>query len=300
MRETLLNKYLFSVQEKKKIRIIIDTDAACEADDQFAIAHALMSPRFLIKGIIAEQFVSEGRETSMDKSYEEIHKVLKLMRVTDVPVFRGANLPLEDECDIPASEGADCIIEEAKKDDERPLYVLCQGALTNVAIALNKCPDITDKFTCIWIGGGFYPDGGWEFNLFNDINAANVVFKSGVELWQVPMSTYTTMQLGYAELQQKVMPCGEIGKYLFEQMIAFGMRADWVMGESWSLGDTPALGLALNQCCGKYNVRKAPVFDSQGRYQNCDNNREIRVYYEMDSRYLLEDFFAKLAILYGE
>lgn len=299
MREKQLEKFNFTVQEKKKVRIIIDTDAACEADDQFAIAHALMTPRFLIKGIIAEQFVTEGGADSVEKSYAEIHKVMQFMRITDVPVYRGAKVPLVDEQDIPVSEGADCIIGEAQKEDESPLYVLCQGALTNVAVALNKCPEIADKFICIWIGGGFYPDGGWEFNLFNDIHAANVVFKSRVELWQVPMSVYSTMQLGYAELQQKIMPCGEIGKYLFEQMIVLGMRAEWIMGESWSLGDTPALGLALNQGCGKYTTRKAPVFDLQGHYQDCEDNREIRVYYEIDSRYLLEDFFAKLAILYG-
>ena len=31
----------FDVRDEKKIRVIVDTDAACEADDPFAIAHAL-------------------------------------------------------------------------------------------------------------------------------------------------------------------------------------------------------------------------------------------------------------------
>lgn len=293
-----MEKYSFSVQEKKKVRIIIDTDAACEADDQYAIAHALMTPRFIVKGIIAEQFRSEGGESSVDKSYKEVIKVLNLMGISGIPVCMGARFPLCSETDVLSSDGAELIIQTALEDDERPLYVLCQGALTNVAIALNRRPDIADRFTCIWIGGGFYPDGGWEFNLFNDIHAANIVFKSKVELWQVPMSCYSTMQVGYAELQKKVMPCGAIGKYLFEQMIELGMNAEWIMGESWSLGDTPAPGLALNPGCGKYNTRKAPVFDEHGHYQDCDSNREIRVYYEVDSRYLLEDFFAKLSLNY--
>jgi len=33
---------LYEVPEYKKLRVIIDTDAACEADDPFAIAHVLM------------------------------------------------------------------------------------------------------------------------------------------------------------------------------------------------------------------------------------------------------------------
>ena len=38
---------MYRIPDKKKIRVIIDTDAACEADDPFAIAHALMSPIFI-------------------------------------------------------------------------------------------------------------------------------------------------------------------------------------------------------------------------------------------------------------
>lgn len=293
-------KIRYTVQECKKLRVIVDSDAACEADDQFAIAHALMTPRFIVKGIIAEQFFSDGGEESVEKSVREIEKIMHLMNIEGIPVLRGAPLPLASEDDLPASEAADFIISEALREDGRPLYVLCQGAVTNVAIALRKCPSIAGRMICIWIGGGFYPKGGWEFNLLNDYHAANILFKSQLELWQVPMECYTTMQLGYAELQSKVMPCGEIGKYLFEQMVALGMEKDWIMGESWSLGDSPAVGLALNPGCGRYIERPAPVVDEQGHYIDCDENRTIRVYTRVDSRYILEDFFAKLAILYGE
>ncbi len=82
-------------------------------------------------------------------------------------------------------------------------------------------------------------------------------------------------------------------------MIELGLQAEWVAGESWSLGDTPALGLALNPGCGQYYTRKAPVFDTDGHYHDCDTNRDIRVYSRVDSRYLLEDFFCKLNIMYG-
>ena len=52
----------------KKIRVIIDTDAACEADDPFAIVQGLLSPKLTVKGIVAEHFVSEG---SMERSLAE-------------------------------------------------------------------------------------------------------------------------------------------------------------------------------------------------------------------------------------
>jgi inosine-uridine nucleoside N-ribohydrolase len=293
-----MNKYNFSVQDKKKIRVIIDTDAACEADDQYAIVHSLLTPRFIVKGIIAEQFANQGSDCSVERSYDEIIKLLELMNMKDITVKKGNAFPLESEHDGTLSEGAELIINEALIEDEHPLFVLCQGAITNVAAALINRPEIADRFTCIWIGGGLYPDGCWEFNLINDYHAANVVFKSKLNLWQVPMDCYTTMQVGYAELEAKVYPCGEIGKYLFEELTGHGMTANWVMGESWVLGDSPAPALALNPCCGQYEERNAPICESTGSYTG-ETNHKIRVYHRIDSRYVLEDFFAKLKLCFG-
>lgn len=41
--------FQYKVSEDKKVRVIIDTDAACEADDPFAIAHALMYNGSVVK-----------------------------------------------------------------------------------------------------------------------------------------------------------------------------------------------------------------------------------------------------------
>ncbi len=46
----------YDVPEQKKIRLIINTNAKCEADDQYAIVHAVLTPRFKIKGIIGAHF----------------------------------------------------------------------------------------------------------------------------------------------------------------------------------------------------------------------------------------------------
>jgi hypothetical protein len=41
-------KYDFDAPDSKKIRLIINTDAKNEADDQVAIVHALLTPKFCI------------------------------------------------------------------------------------------------------------------------------------------------------------------------------------------------------------------------------------------------------------
>ena len=53
-------KYQFTVPETKRVRVIVSTDTACEADDPFAIAHALLSPKLDVKAVIAEHFMQEG------------------------------------------------------------------------------------------------------------------------------------------------------------------------------------------------------------------------------------------------
>lgn len=290
--------YKFSVQEAKRVRVIVDTDAACEADDQYAIVHALLTPKFDVKGIVVAQWGGQNKYPTVSRGKEEVDKLLGLMEIKDIPVYIGVDSPLEEENSVVENDGINFIINEALKDDDKPLFVLCQGAITNVAAALNKCPEIAEKFTCIWIGGGAYPDGGWEFNSTNDINAANAVMRSHLELWQVPMNCYTQMQVGYAELQTKVMPCGKVGKYLFEQLVKLGETANWINGESWALGDCPAIALAMNHSCGRFRMQKAPTFDKNANYVEFNSNREIRVYEQIDSRFVLEDFFAKLKINY--
>ena len=47
MKEITMSEY-YKVADNKKIRVIIDTDAACEADDQYAIAHAFYAPQAAI------------------------------------------------------------------------------------------------------------------------------------------------------------------------------------------------------------------------------------------------------------
>ena len=56
-------QYRFTVPEKKRVRMLISTDAKNEADDQFAIAHHLMTPKFDVRGIIPAHFETPFRST---------------------------------------------------------------------------------------------------------------------------------------------------------------------------------------------------------------------------------------------
>ena len=287
----------FDIPDYKKIRIILDTDAACEADDPFAIVHALLSPKLLVQGIVAEHFNEEG---SMQRSYEEIMTILHAMEM-EVPVFKGQPGKMAED-EVP-SEAVEFIRNEALREDTHPLYVLCQGAITNVALALKLYPEIKDKMRVIWIGtDGEAPRKApfREFNAGNDLEAANLVLTSGVDLWLVPSLVYGTIHIGIAEIERRIKPCGAIGEHLYQQLIDYNMGpfAGWTQGESWSLGDSPAIALAINPACGKFKEIPAPVVAEDTSSEVDESRPIIRVYTEIDARYILEDMIAKLELHY--
>ncbi|MGH3488461.1 MAG: hypothetical protein ACRDP8_11205, partial [Actinopolymorphaceae bacterium] len=61
-----------------------------------------------------------------------------------------------------------------------------------------------------------------------------------------------------------------------------------------NLGDSPAVGVMLNPFCGRFVERPAPTFTADGGYDFGVTHRPIRVYESIDTRFLFEDFFAKL------
>jgi inosine-uridine nucleoside N-ribohydrolase len=293
--------------------VIVNTDAKNEADDQFAIVHALLTPSFEIHGIIPAHFGTRRSQTSLQDSHEEVIKLLDLMGWRErVRVETGAPHALPDDRTPVPSAGAQLIVDEALKDDPRPLHVAFYGPLTDMASALLMEPAIaTRNVRVVWIGGGEWPNGGNEFNLSNDIHAANVVFRSNVEVWQIPSTVYRLMAVSYAELYERVNPHGELGRYLVDQLVEWNAwfltwleeqdpeRARSLGGalEYRSLGDSPAVGAIMYPDCGRWQWRPAPEFEPSMHYQHTGRNRPIRVYESVDARFIHEDFFAKLAQL---
>jgi inosine-uridine nucleoside N-ribohydrolase len=282
-------------------RLIVDTDAKNEADDQYAIVHALLSPTLDVRGLVAAHFGTSRSARSMLDSREEIDLLLDLMSLTDVPVANGAPTPIPDEHTPTDSDGARLIVAESLlATPDAPLYVAFLGPLTDMASAILIDPDLVHRpVVVVWIGGPGY-DGilhegrGIEFNLSNDIAAANVVFDSGVTIWQVPSNVYSQVNVGYSELDARVAPHGELGAYLVSQLKEWNDTYQTGPIESRSLGDSPAIGLALYPRGGTFRMRPSPRFSPEGQYVP-GAGHPVKVAEAVDVRFLLEDFFHKLA-----
>lgn len=296
--------YIFQVPEEKIVRLITDTDAKNEADDDFAVVQALLSPKIENVGLVAAHYGLKRHADSMQRSFEELERVVEKMHFTgQVPILHGGARPMPDTATPVDSEGARLIIEEAMKADERPLYAIFLGPLTDLASAYLMEPRIAGRLTAIWIGGGLYPDGGEEFNLGNDIAAVNVVMGSNIPLWQVPKNVYEMMPVTLAELECRVRPWGEIGAYLCDQLMEHAMtegprKSAFRSGECWVLGDSPAVGLILYEDRFSFEWKQAPAVGADMNYIHTQRFRPIRVYKKIDSRLILEDLYSKLELFY--
>mgnify|MGYP005884727465 CR=1 FL=1 len=215
-----------------KIRLVIDTDAKNEVDDQFAIAWALRSPeRFQVEAVYAAPFshtvfrhnigdldfaVQEDPAEGMEQSYQEIRKIFQLLDENpDGRVFRGATGYLNEKRDPVMSDAVRDLIERGMSSDE-PLYVASIGACTNVASALLAEPRLADHIVVIWLGGQpLYFDHGYEFNMGQEIRGAQHLFNCGVPLVWVPcMNVASLLTFSDDEARCKLNGKSRIGTYL--------------------------------------------------------------------------------------
>jgi purine nucleosidase len=284
----------------RRRRVIINTDAKNECDDQFAIVHALLSPSLEVRGLIPAHFGTRRSDRSMEESREEIDLLLKLMDLTGgVTVANGAATGIFDATTPQDSPGARLIIEESKlASDDDKLYVAFLGPLTDMASAILLDPAIVDRpVVVIWIGGvgygGLESYPGIEFNLSNDITAANVVYDSGITVWQVPTNVYSQVSVSYTELEERIGGTSDLSDYLIRQMIEFNDAHHPEPIESRSLGDSPAVALMLFPRGGQFRIIPAPRFGAEGHYLP-GSGHPIRLVESVDVRFLLEDMFAKL------
>ena len=173
------------------IDVVIDSDTFNEIDDQFAISYALhCQDKLNVKAIYAAPFLNQNSVSpadGMEKSYQEIHRLLALMG-EERPVMRGSTAYLPDEKTFVPSEAAEDLCRRAMDySPEKPLYVVGLAAITNIASALLMKPEIADRIVVVWLGGhAFEWEDNFEFNLRQDIAAGRVLYQSGVPLMIVP------------------------------------------------------------------------------------------------------------------
>lgn len=285
-----------AIPQRPSARVIVDNDFAGDPDGLVALAHQLLTPKTrtvlitssalnpkLTDPAIAGKTAAAGKDIA-----EELMRQARL--VAPPPVFAGT----EDlgNSKAPASKAALAIVAEAMRDDPLPLFFTCGGPLTNLAAALRIEPRIAQRMTVVWIGGGSYPNGNWEYNLATDVAAAQeVVERSAVPLWQIPQAAYRQMQASVAELGDQLRPISPFGAWLYDRFTT--PPAFINVGGSWPLGDSPTVLLtAISPESSTFIDRTARRINADGTYGAEIAGRTVRVYETLDARLTFADFYA--------
>lgn len=277
-------------------RVIVDNDFAGDPDGLFALAHHLLADAAIVAGITCTSIASDGLlyppgDPARSVAEELVHR---LGLDSPPPIAPDAQVGFAELTDPTA--GARLILEESRRVDPLPLVVACGGPLTNVASALREDPTLADRAELVWIGGGAYPDGAWEYNLALDVPAAQFVFnESRIRIVQVPQHVYRQCALSIAELEVGLHGAGEFGAWLYDR---FTTPPEFIrIGGHWPMGDSPPVMItALTSESSVFHMINGPWIDDAGGYAPHPEPRELTVYDTVDSRLIFADFFARLQL----
>ncbi len=288
---------------KERVRVVLDTDTFNEIDDQFAVVQMMLSPeRLAVEAIYAAPFLNARADSpghGMELSYQEIHRILdRIGKSGDGFAFRGVTEYVGFAKKPREAEAVDHMIARARAGTPQdPLYITAIGAISNVASALLKAPDIIDRVVVVWLGGNALD---WprdfkknaDFNLRQDIGGAQVLFDSGVPLVLVPaMGVTSHLRSNVPEIEKHVEPHGAIGAFLASRFKEYSAQH---VGWSKEIWDMAAVAWLLNADWTPSILMPTPVLTDDIHWVRDEGRHVMRYVAYVDRDPILRDFFAKL------
>lgn len=303
-------------------RVVIDTDAANEIDDQFAIAWALLCPQSVqVEAIYAAPYSFAHRRhlhpqaapdalpfappnIGMHRSYDEIIKVYELLGESHAgKVWHGSPgylRELERPIKSPAAEHLIGLARQCSAD--KPLYVLALGCVTNISSALLLAPDIAAKIVVVWTSGfpSHAPYVNNSFNLEQDLLASQWLLRCGVPLVYLPgYHVGAQLRLSLAEMERYIKGSGAIGDYLFE---LFTHNPLWsILGpngygpHSWVIWDIINIAWMIDPSWVQTHLVSTPVLTDQKTWHQHPGLAPMREGFAVQRDAIFNHFFSSLA-----
>ncbi len=286
-----------------QLRMVLDTDTYNEVDDQFALAHAILSPeRLTVEAIYAAPFFnnrSTSPEDGMLRSYDEILLLLEKMNIESgtYPVFKGSTQYLDKDLNPQTTDAVTDLIERAMNSpDDDPLYVVAIGAITNIANALLLEPQIIEKIVVVWLGGhALHWEHVKEFNLQQDVPAAQVILNSGVPFVLVPCGGVTThLHTTVAELEHYLRGKNAICDYLVDIVVSYeGNPTGW----SKVIWDVATTAYLIDHRWVSTRLMHTPILTDQMTWSVDSSRHLMRYANNLHRDPIFADLFQKLAKL---
>ncbi len=213
-------------------KVIIDTD--CGVDDAIAILMAIRN------GLDVKGITTLSGNTNVDQVTENVLRVLHFAGRDDIPVFKGANMPLVSnliegapvhgrnglgDVELPPANrtcsdvsAPEAIYRIAKENPGITLITI--GPLTNVAMAINLHPELKNLLgEIVSMGGALYKGNVTrfaEFNFYFDPEAAQFVFDSDIPLTVIPWDPILENVILEEELKRIIPEDSKIGKLILD------------------------------------------------------------------------------------
>ncbi len=261
----LIAAWLFCGTSSAARRIILDVDPGI--DDALAMLLAMRSEELQIEAVT----VVSGN-VIVDLGAENALKLVELAGREELIVAKGAKYPLQrklitaeavhgedglggKKLPAPAKKldprhAVDVIIEIVSRNPGT-ITLVPVGPLTNIALAFLKAPEIRSQIPEIVLMGGSIVGGNAspaaEANIYNDPEAAKVVFDSGIPIVMVDLGATSQARLTRKDLERLRASPSKAARYAAE-------LGDFYIGFSESLGftdgadlhDPLAVGLAVD------------------------------------------------------
>jgi len=240
-------------EQVKKIPVLIDTDIGADIDDAFALALAIASPEIELIGVTTvgagndfDPYVGQRMGWDDHRAWL-VCRFLTQTGAAPIPVAAGEDpqpkMPIDWQIQYrrhpaaiynrtlkPVKESAVGLMTKLLKERE-DLTIVTLGPLTNVARLLKEQPAAAKRIKRLVVMGGSIRVGYGgkkspevEWNLKNDIPAAQQVFASGLPITLVPLDATATV---------------ELGKPLRDELFAAHTPLTWQVQNLYELWDKP-------------------------------------------------------------
>lgn len=263
--------------------VIVDTDPG--TDDAMAILLALSSPELDVRAFT----VVPGNVTGA-QGLENALKLVSFAGRCEIPVAGGAKRPLAQklitaefvhgrnglaDIELPASKckadtrfAPDLIIDMVRRMPGQ-LTLVPIGPLTNIALAVLKDPGIVPLVKEVVIMGGSISEGNVtavaEANIYNDPEAAQVVFHAGWKVTMVGLDVTHRTNFGRAHLERLAKTHGTQNDFATRVMTFLIALSAKFGAEATPMHDPLAMGVAIDPSFVKTKHMRIEV-ESRGEF----------------------------------
>ncbi len=206
--------------------IVLITDCGADMDDQWALAHLVLSPEFDVRAVVTTHtgqypiLAAPAAETSARIAREVLDHIPSRSRPV---VLAGSSVPLRSRIAI-RNAGVERILAESRNfNRQHRLTVIIIGAATDTASALLAEPAVAQRIEIVAMGFSGWPQGGDSFNVRNDPIAWQVILDSEVPV-AIGDGSVTRRDLGLTSERAHALldGTGNAGGYLA------GLLDDWL------------------------------------------------------------------------